>query len=116
MLGTEDFLGDMDFKVAGTSEGVTAVQMDIKIEGVTPELMRRAIHQAKGSTPRRHRTDERCYRTAEGQNFRPTRHASTPYKSRNRKLKTSSVLGGKTVQGLQEETNTTINIGRRWKL
>ena len=39
MLGTEDFLGDMDFKVAGTSEGVTAIQMDIKIEGVTPELM-----------------------------------------------------------------------------
>jgi len=49
MVGTEDFLGDMDFKVAGTKEGVTAVQMDIKIEGVTTELMRRAIHQARES-------------------------------------------------------------------
>jgi len=47
MVGTEDFLGDMDFKVAGTREGITAVQMDIKIEGVTTDLMRRAIHQAK---------------------------------------------------------------------
>jgi polyribonucleotide nucleotidyltransferase len=46
MLGAEDFLGDMDFKVAGTREGVTAVQMDIKIEGVTTELMRKAINQA----------------------------------------------------------------------
>ncbi|MFQ6041358.1 MAG: polyribonucleotide nucleotidyltransferase [Candidatus Poribacteria bacterium] len=47
MLGTEDFLGDMDFKVAGTRQGVTAVQMDIKIEGVTTELMRKAINQAR---------------------------------------------------------------------
>jgi len=47
MLGAEDFLGDMDFKVAGTREGVTAVQMDIKIEGVTTELMRKAIKQAR---------------------------------------------------------------------
>ena len=36
MLGTEDFLGDMDFKIAGTREGITAIQMDIKIDGVTP--------------------------------------------------------------------------------
>jgi polyribonucleotide nucleotidyltransferase len=47
MLGAEDFLGDMDFKVAGTRNGVTAVQMDIKIEGVTTELMRKAINQAR---------------------------------------------------------------------
>ncbi|HIE27373.1 TPA: polyribonucleotide nucleotidyltransferase [Candidatus Poribacteria bacterium] len=49
MLGTEDFLGDMDFKVAGTRQGVTAVQMDIKIEGVTTELMRKAINQARSA-------------------------------------------------------------------
>ena len=41
MLGTEDFLGDMDFKVAGTRDGVTAIQMDIKINGVTPDLMKK---------------------------------------------------------------------------
>lgn len=47
MVGEEDFLGDMDFKVAGTKRGVTAVQMDIKIEGITIETMRRAIHKAR---------------------------------------------------------------------
>jgi len=47
ILGMEDHLGDMDFKVAGTKEGVTALQMDIKIGGVTPSLMRQALAQAK---------------------------------------------------------------------
>src|SRR3990172_5937808 len=45
--GAEDHLGDMDFKVAGTREGVTALQMDIKITGVTFEIMRDALAQAK---------------------------------------------------------------------
>jgi polyribonucleotide nucleotidyltransferase len=47
ILGDEDHLGDMDFKVAGTSEGVTALQMDIKVEGVTPEIMKVALEQAR---------------------------------------------------------------------
>ena len=47
ILGDEDHLGDMDFKVAGTSEGVTALQMDIKIEGITKEIMQIALKQAK---------------------------------------------------------------------
>jgi polyribonucleotide nucleotidyltransferase len=47
ILGDEDHLGDMDFKVAGTSEGVTALQMDIKITGITEEIMRVALFQAK---------------------------------------------------------------------
>lgn len=47
MLGDEDHLGDMDFKVAGTRVGITAVQLDIKIEGISIDLMRQAIHQAK---------------------------------------------------------------------
>ncbi|MBP7615033.1 MAG: polyribonucleotide nucleotidyltransferase, partial [Steroidobacteraceae bacterium] len=46
ILGDEDHLGDMDFKVAGTKEGVTALQMDIKVEGVTPEIMKVALAQA----------------------------------------------------------------------
>jgi polyribonucleotide nucleotidyltransferase len=46
ILGDEDFLGDMDFKVAGTDKGITAIQMDIKIEGVTEEIMRTALNQA----------------------------------------------------------------------
>jgi len=47
ILGDEDHLGDMDFKVAGTRDGVTALQMDIKVEGVTPEIMRIALEQAR---------------------------------------------------------------------
>ncbi len=47
ILGDEDHLGDMDFKVAGTSEGITALQMDIKIEGITQEIMQKALVQAK---------------------------------------------------------------------
>ena len=47
ILGDEDHLGDMDFKVAGTEEGITAFQMDMKVTGVTKEILRRALHQAK---------------------------------------------------------------------
>ncbi|MCV6005091.1 polyribonucleotide nucleotidyltransferase, partial [Escherichia coli] len=49
ILGDEDHLGDMDFKVAGTSTGVTALQMDIKIEGITKEIMQIALNQAQGA-------------------------------------------------------------------
>src|SRR5512144_1739332 len=47
IAGVEDHLGDMDFKVAGTSEGITALQMDIKISGVTFEILRDALAQAR---------------------------------------------------------------------
>jgi len=109
MLGTEDFLGDMDFKVAGTTEGITAVQMDIKIDGVTPELMRRAIHQAR----------EARIAVIEQMNavMSAPRAELSPYAPRIFSLKIApqkikDLIGprGKTVQGIQEETNTTINI------
>lgn len=45
--GLEDHFGDMDFKVAGTREGITALQMDIKIEGITPQILQEALAQAK---------------------------------------------------------------------
>ena len=48
ILGDEDHLGDMDFKVAGTEEGITALQMDIKVTGITIEIMKKALEQAKG--------------------------------------------------------------------
>jgi polyribonucleotide nucleotidyltransferase len=47
ILGDEDHLGDMDFKVAGTADGITSLQMDIKIPGITEEIMRKALHQAQ---------------------------------------------------------------------
>ena len=56
ILGDEDHLGDMDFKVAGTSEGITSLQMDIKIAGITEDIMKQALEQAKGG--RNHILDE----------------------------------------------------------
>ena len=47
-LGDEDHLGDMDFKVAGTKDGITSLQMDIKITSITSEIMKEALEQAKG--------------------------------------------------------------------
>ena len=47
ILGDEDHLGDMDFKVAGTADGITSLQMDIKVAGITPEIMKKALEQAK---------------------------------------------------------------------
>jgi len=47
ILGDEDHLGDMDFKVAGTANGITALQMDIKVQGITKEIMQVALAQAK---------------------------------------------------------------------
>ena len=47
ILGDEDHLGDMDFKVAGTENGITSLQMDIKVAGITPEIMEKALAQAK---------------------------------------------------------------------
>ena len=57
ILGDEDHLGDMDFKVCGTEKGVTAIQMDIKIEGLSREILERALHQAKRSAPAHPRQD-----------------------------------------------------------
>ena len=109
MLGTEDFLGDMDFKVAGTSEGVTAVQMDIKIEGVTPELMRRAIHQAKEA---RLAVIEQMNAVIPQPRAELSPHAPRIYSLQIATQKIKDLIGprGKTVQGIQEETSTTINI------
>jgi polyribonucleotide nucleotidyltransferase len=109
MLGAEDFLGDMDFKVAGTKGGVTAVQMDIKIDGVTPELMRKAIHQAREA--RLIVLDKMSEVIVE------PREELSPYAPRIYYLQISpakikDLIGprGKVIQGIQEETGVTINV------
>ena len=109
MLGTEDFLGDMDFKVAGTSAGVTAIQMDIKIAGVPPELMRRAIHQARDA---RLAVIEQMNAIIAEPREELSPYAPRIYTLQIAQQKIKDLIGprGKTVQGLQEETNTTINI------
>jgi len=109
MLGTEDFLGDMDFKVAGTETGLTAIQMDIKIDGVTPDLMREAIHQAKEA--RMHVLSEMREVIAEPRE-NLSEYAPRIYTIQIPTAKIKDLIGprGRVVQGIQEETGVTIAI------
>ncbi|BBN80871.1 polyribonucleotide nucleotidyltransferase [Pseudoalteromonas sp. A25] len=109
ILGDEDHLGDMDFKVAGTSAGVTALQMDIKIEGINKEIMQIALKQAKAA--RLHILsvmDEAISAPSEElSEFAPRIYTmSIPPK------KIAEVIGkgGATIRQLTEETGTTIEI------
>ena len=109
MLGTEDFLGDMDFKVAGTRDGITAIQMDIKIDGVTPDLMRRSIHQAKDA---RLVVLDKMGEVIDKPRDEISPHAPRIYEIKISPSKIKDLIGprGKTVQGIQEETGVTIDI------
>ncbi|WP_151172982.1 polyribonucleotide nucleotidyltransferase [Pseudoalteromonas ruthenica] len=109
ILGDEDHLGDMDFKVAGTSEGITALQMDIKIEGITKEIMQIALNQAQAA--RLHILgvmDEAISSpAAELSDYAPRIYTvNIPPK------KIADVIGkgGATIRALTEETGTTIEI------
>ena len=107
--GLEDHLGDMDFKVAGTDEGITALQMDIKIKGITPQIMSEALAQAK---------DARLYILGKIKETIPTpRPELKEYVPRIVTVqipveKIGAVIGpgGKMIRALQEETNTHIDI------
>lgn len=109
MLGAEDFLGDMDFKVAGTRDGVTAIQMDIKIDGVTPDLMRSALYQAQEG--RMVVLDQMQEILAES---RPEISEFAPriqfLQIAPERIKDLIGPRGKVVQGIQEATGATINI------
>lgn len=109
ILGDEDHLGDMDFKVAGTSEGITALQMDIKIEGITKEIMQIALNQAQGA---RHHIlkvmDEAISGAREDiSEFAPRIHTM---KISSEKIKDVIGKGGAVIRALTEETGTTIEI------
>ena len=86
IAGVEDHLGDMDFKVAGTAEGITALQMDIKITGVTFDILRDALTQAKDARPVHPRRDGQGHRRAARDRCRTTRRASR----RSRSIRTRS--------------------------
>jgi polyribonucleotide nucleotidyltransferase len=109
MLGTEDFLGDMDFKVAGTRDGVTAIQMEIKIAGVTPDLLQRAIHQAKEA---RLVVLDKMAKTISEPREEISPYAPRIYEIQIPPAKIKDLIGprGKTVQGIQEETGVVIDI------
>ncbi|HSP98772.1 MAG TPA: polyribonucleotide nucleotidyltransferase [Candidatus Dormibacteraeota bacterium] len=109
ILGDEDHLGDMDFKVAGTSEGVTALQMDIKIHGVTKEIMRQALKQAREG--RLHILDvmSKTLNTARGD---ISAHAPRIVSIKIRQDKIRDIIGpgGKVIRGIVEETGCKIDI------
>ena len=81
IAGVEDHLGDMDFKVAGTSEGITALQMDIKITGVTFDILRDALAQAREARLDILGADGRGHRRAARASCRRTRRGSSPSRS-----------------------------------
>jgi polyribonucleotide nucleotidyltransferase len=109
ILGDEDHLGDMDFKVAGTKDGVTALQMDIKVEGVTPEIMKVALEQAR---------EGRLHILAEmNKVIREPREKMSEWapsiitlKIDPEKIRDVIGKGGAVIRQITEETGTTIDI------
>lgn len=109
ILGDEDHLGDMDFKVAGTKDGITALQMDIKIDGITTEIMQTALTQAKegrlsilsdmNKVISTHRT--------EMSEFAPRLET---FKINPEKIRDVIGKGGSTIRAIQEETGASIEV------
>jgi len=109
ILGSEDALGDMDFKVAGTRDGVTSIQMDIKIEGLTIELMREALQKANRA--RMHILDE-MEKVLNAPRTELSQYAPRIITVKIDPAKIGEIIGpkGKTIRGIQEATGATINI------
>ncbi|MEI2676671.1 MAG: polyribonucleotide nucleotidyltransferase [Burkholderiaceae bacterium] len=110
ILGDEDHLGDMDFKVAGTTAGVTALQMDIKIQGITKEIMQVALAQAKEA---RLHILGKMVEAMGSANTEVSQFAPRLYTMKINPEKIRDVIGkgGATIRALTEETGTTIDIG-----
>jgi polyribonucleotide nucleotidyltransferase len=110
ILGDEDHLGDMDFKVAGTTNGITALQMDIKIQGITKEIMQVALAQAKEA--RIHilgkMQDAMGHARTDVSQYAPRLYTM---KINPEKIRDVIGKGGATIRALTEETGTTIDIG-----
>ena len=109
ILGDEDHLGDMDFKVAGTDNGITALQMDIKIEGITKEIMQVALGQAREG---RMHILQIMREALEGSRSEISSFAPRIIKIKINPEKIRDVIGkgGVVIRGIQEETGTTIEI------
>ena len=109
ILGDEDHLGDMDFKVAGTSEGITSLQMDIKITGITEEIMKIALEQAKGG--REHILQEMNKAISESRaelgEFAPRIESFTIPTDKIREVIGS---GGKVIREIVEKTGAKVSI------
>ncbi len=109
ILGDEDHLGDMDFKVAGTTDGITALQMDIKIDGITTEIMEKALEQAKDG--RLFILEEMSKVITEGREemseFAPR---LVTFKINPEKIRDVIGKGGSTIRAITEETGASIEI------
>jgi polyribonucleotide nucleotidyltransferase len=109
ILGDEDHLGDMDFKVTGTAKGITACQMDIKVDGLPYEVLIQALEQAKGG--RLHILDKITETiAAPNANMKPQTPRIEAFKVPNDMIGAIIGPGGKIIQGLQKDTNTVITI------
>ena len=110
ILGDEDHLGDMDFKVAGTENGITALQMDIKIQGITTEIMQVALAQAREG---RLHILNRMETALEGSRSELSAFAPRMISVKINPEKIRDVIGkgGATIRALTEETGTQIDIG-----
>ena len=109
ILGEEDHLGDMDFKVAGTRDGITAFQMDIKIAGVTPEIMSKALQQAKEG---RYHILGIMEQTLAGPRPEINKYAPKILTTKVDEDKIGAVIGtgGKTIKGIAQVTGAEVNI------
>lgn len=109
ILGDEDHLGDMDFKVTGTRDGICGIQMDIKVDGLSMDVMRSALEQAKKG--RLHIIDA-MYAAVPAARPEPKPHAPRMEKIIIDREFIGAVIGpgGKIIQEIQRETGTTINI------
>ncbi len=109
ILGDEDHLGDMDFKVTGTTEGITACQMDIKIGGLSFEILEKALMQARDG--RLHILGEMMKTLSEPrEKMKDNAHKITTLTISKEFIGAVIGPGGKVIQGLQAETGTTITI------
>jgi polyribonucleotide nucleotidyltransferase len=109
ILGSEDHLGDMDFKVAGTRDGVTSIQMDIKIEGLDFKIISEALEKAK--TARLHILDI-MQQTLPQPRSQLSKYAPRIITLQIRPEKIGDLIGpkGKTIRGIQEQTGAEINV------
>src|SRR6187455_2321761 len=109
ILGDEDHLGDMDFKVAGTERGVTALQMDIKIQGITKEIMAVALSQAREGRMHilKHMQEALPHARTEISQHAPR---MMTFKINPEKIRDVIGKGGAVIRALTEETGTTIDI------
>ena len=112
ILGDEDHLGDMDFKVAGTREGVTALQMDVKISGITPKVMREALVQAKEG--RMHILGAMEAALSEpSKGLSPYAPRMVVYRIKPARIKDVIGPGGKIIKGITEENGCKGGCGQR---